>query len=177
MKFHGIPALANTLAPLLAKTIGSLATTAPQTMTVIAVPLYRGKRSFNQSKALADHAVQIVHREHPQWKLKREHSLLRRTRSTQSQFQLSPRQRRLNLRGAFTVTDPARLAGRDVLLVDDIYTTGATARECSRTLLAAGAASVSVVTLARSQRLSAMRWTPPAHLKSIGAQGVSTTMQ
>jgi len=65
---------------------------------------------------------------------------------------LTPRQRRQNLRGAFFVSDSEALRGRHVLLVDDIFTTGATARACSRILIEAGAASVRVATLARAQR-------------------------
>lgn len=64
----------------------------------------------------------------------------------------------MNLRGAFFVAQPERIAGRSVLLLDDIYTTGATARECTKTLLEAGAARVWVATLARSQREGVAFW-------------------
>ena len=90
--------------------------------------------------------------------------LLVRVRPTESQAGLTPRQRRLNMRRAFAVADPARVAGRNILLIDDILTTGATARAASRALVDAGAASVWVVTLARAQRNSiesfgAFAWT------------------
>jgi predicted amidophosphoribosyltransferase len=78
--------------------------------------------------------------------------MMLRERDTLSQAQLSTTQRRRNLRGVFSVPEPERLRGRDVLLIDDIYTTGATARACSTTLKKAGAARIWVATVARAQR-------------------------
>jgi predicted amidophosphoribosyltransferase len=75
-----------------------------------------------------------------------------RQRATEAQAGLSSRERRLNLRGAFFVSNSEEVRGRHILLVDDIFTTGATARACSQTLIEAGAASVRVATLARAQR-------------------------
>lgn len=71
---------------------------------------------------------------------------LKRTRMTAPQGQ---KDRRANVRGAFAA-DGKRLHGRRVLLIDDVMTTGATARACAETLLAAGAASVEVAVLARA---------------------------
>jgi ComF family protein len=76
-------------------------------------------------------------------------SLFRR-RHTPTQTGLSPRERLLNVRGAFAVRRPRSIVGRRILLVDDVMTTGATCNEAARCLLAAGAADVSVVTLARA---------------------------
>jgi ComF family protein len=76
--------------------------------------------------------------------------LLERTRATPSQVGLTPRERRVNIRNAFRVAHPRKAAGRKILLVDDVLTTGATAAECARTLLAAGAAAVDILTLART---------------------------
>jgi pyrimidine operon attenuation protein/uracil phosphoribosyltransferase len=75
-----------------------------------------------------------------------------RLRPTESQAGLTPRQRRLNVRGAFSVSTPATVAAKHILLVDDIFTTGATARAASQALLRAGAATVWVATLARARR-------------------------
>jgi phosphoribosylpyrophosphate synthetase len=75
-----------------------------------------------------------------------------RLRATESQAGLAPRARRINVRGAFSVSDPSKVAAQNILLVDDILTTGATARAAAQTLLKAGAASVWVATLARAQR-------------------------
>jgi predicted amidophosphoribosyltransferase len=74
---------------------------------------------------------------------------LGRTRETQSQTGLTRHQRRLNLRGAFVAARPEQIAGREIILVDDVYTTGTTAYECARVLRRAGAAEVYVATAAR----------------------------
>jgi predicted amidophosphoribosyltransferase len=69
--------------------------------------------------------------------------------STASQTARDRAERRRNVRDAFAVRRPARVAGRRVLLVDDVMTTGATADECARVLRAAGARRIDVLTLAR----------------------------
>ncbi|GAB4388849.1 MAG: ComF family protein [Thermodesulfovibrionales bacterium] len=73
-----------------------------------------------------------------------------KTRETRPQVGLSSRERASNLRGAFAAR--GRLDGLRVALVDDVVTTGATARECSKALLGAGAREVTVVALARASR-------------------------
>lgn len=80
--------------------------------------------------------------------------LLTRRRNTPSQGHLSRFARARNVGGAFAVTDRHRaaLAGKRVLLIDDVFTTGATAAACSRALLAGGAGAVDVLTLARVLR-------------------------
>ena len=158
MKFDGMPALAAPLGELLAAAMLVHRPAAPRELAVIPVPLFRGKRAFNQSTLLAESALRTIRRADPTWKLTLRADLLRRTRRTESQFLLSPAQRRTNLRGAFHCG--ASVAGLDVLLIDDVYTTGATASECTRILLGAGAASVRVATLARAARHTAELWTP-----------------
>lgn len=76
---------------------------------------------------------------------------LLKCRDTSPQIGLSAKDRAKNLRGAFKA--PKRLDGMRVLLVDDVMTTGSTANECAEQLLAVGAASVSVLTLARASAL------------------------
>ncbi len=85
------------------------------------------------------------------------HELIVRRRRTPSQGGLGPSARRRNLAGAFAAAPKGAdaIADRRVLLVDDVFTTGATARACSRALLGAGAAAVDVLTLARVVRPSA----------------------
>lgn len=78
-------------------------------------------------------------------------ALLRRTRPTPPLGELGAAARAALLEGAFTVSrgGAARIAGRRVLLVDDVMTSGATAEACTRTLLAAGAAAVEILAAAR----------------------------
>lgn len=75
---------------------------------------------------------------------------LSRTAWTQPQTGLGREKRMENIKGAFSVGDESEVAGKRVLLVDDVYTTGATADECAKAILGGGAVSVDVLTLARA---------------------------
>jgi ComF family protein len=75
---------------------------------------------------------------------------MERVRPTRPQVELTEAERRQNVAHAFRVTRPERVRQRRILLVDDVYTTGATVDECSRELKRAGAASVDVLVLARA---------------------------
>lgn len=118
---------------------------------LVPVPLHRWRlfrRRYNQAALLA----QALAKSLPQGRLAVD--LLQRSRKTPSQGQMSATERERNVRGAFAV--PAgwadSLTGMRVLLVDDVYTTGATLEACARTLLRAGAAQVDALTLARVVR-------------------------
>lgn len=76
---------------------------------------------------------------------------LRRVRQTRQQVGLGANERVANVRGAFRVPDAQeiKVRGRDVLLIDDVYTTGATVKAASRALLRSGAANVDVLTFGR----------------------------
>lgn len=113
---------------------------------VIPVPLHLTRlrwRGFNQSLILARRIGLRINTPVDPW-------LLSRTRPTQPQTQLSGEDRRANVRGAFRVHTPALAKGKRLLLVDDVYTSGATVEECARTLYQNGARSVDVFTLARA---------------------------
>ena len=154
LKYDGLLGAARPLGAMLAVAISQLAGTAPAEMTVIPVPLHRSKyaeRGFNQARTLATHALAVLRHRHPGWRLKLAPSTVLRLRATASQASLSPRQRRLNVRGAFRVADPAQVRSKDILVIDDIFTTGATMRSVADELRRAGAASVRVATLARAR--------------------------
>jgi predicted amidophosphoribosyltransferase len=76
-------------------------------------------------------------------------TLVVRTRDTPSQTALAPAERAANVAGAFAVGDSALIRGRTVLVVDDVWTSGATARTIATVLHEAGAAAVDVLTIAR----------------------------
>jgi ComF family protein len=160
LKYERIPTIAAPLGALLAGAIAQRPDL-PPSLTVVAVPLHGSKqreRGFNQTALLAEATVRSLRRQRPDLELQAAFEAMGRQRATETQAGLKPHQRRRNVRGAFFVRQPEKVAGRAMLLLDDIYTTGATARECTRTLLGAGALSVHVATLGRSQREGVAFW-------------------
>lgn len=114
---------------------------------VCPVPLYPARereRGFNQALLLAGGLARRLRK--PVWR-----KAVLRVRRTETQTHLTARQRLSNVAEAFWARRSARLAGRSVLLVDDVMTTGATTSACARALKDAGCRSVHVVTLARQQ--------------------------
>ena len=156
LKYEQVRPAANVLGRMLAEVIAGLeGNLAASSVLVVPVPLHVRKlrqRGFNQSELIARAAL----------KLQPDHNrltlcttLLERRRETRSQIGLTSHQRRENLRGAFGVTRPQEVAGREILLVDDVFTTGTTASECARVLRRAGALKVWVATVARTLKLDA----------------------
>ena len=134
-------------------------------MLVVPVPLFKARQSergFNQSELLAAGVVRAMRQLRPEWEGELAPGVLARQRATESQAGLSMTERRRNLRGAFFVPDASRVRDRQILLIDDIYTTGATARACSQALRRAGAAGVWVATAARAQRRQVEAFHPRA---------------
>jgi ComF family protein len=112
---------------------------------LIPVPLHLKRlreRGFNQVVLLSRACRNL-----PSKKMKPR--TLQRIRPTASQVHLTPVERLKNVSGAFQVSRPGEVTGKDIMLIDDVYTTGATVNECARTLKKAGAERVSVFTLAR----------------------------
>lgn len=149
-KFRQRVELGRALAQRLCASLGADRGAAPNELDLVtAVPLSATRlreRGYN-------HSWEIARRVGKHFALPARHDMLLRWRDTPHQISLDRAQRAANLRGAFMPAPGARaqLAGRRVALVDDVLTTGATAAEASRALLEAGAASVHVWLLARTE--------------------------
>jgi ComF family protein len=159
MKHGGRRYLARRLARLLVPPLAEVLARARfgTSDAVVAVPLHAHKlrtRGFNQALELARWALVGLSRApslQPATGLPRlERNLLHRTRPTRELGHAGPAARLAEVAGAFVVSDTARLRGRRVLLVDDVFTTGATFSECADALLHAGASAVHVLALARA---------------------------
>lgn len=151
LKFTGRAHVARDLAPLWAPLIAAAAGFAGPAGSggnaiVVPVPLHwrrRLARGYDQTWLLARHACEAAGLPPPV-------PALRRTRGASPQSTLSAAARRDNLRGAFDVRLPDMAAGRAVILVDDVVTTGATLAAAAHPLRAAGAACIIGVALARA---------------------------
>ena len=115
---------------------------------IVPVPLHRWRllhRRYNQAALLAQALARLARRVHRP-------DALRRVRATKPLGEMAAGERARALAGAIAVRRPAAVAGRRVLLVDDVLTTGATARACTLALLGAGAVAVDVLVVARAGR-------------------------
>jgi ComF family protein len=139
-KYHHEWARVEHLGPQLAKVVDQM----QPVDALVPVPLHRSRlreRGFNQSTVLATMVgdklgIPVL-------------SALERTRATAQQTGLSAAERRLNVEGAFAVSGATDLRGAQLLLIDDVVTTGAVLNACATTLRRGGAASVRAATLAR----------------------------
>jgi ComF family protein len=155
LKFQQVRPAAAVLGKLLAETIAAVEPSLPEgQIAIIPVPLHarkRAQRGFNQSELIARAMLNQLNR--PERFQICPNALLRR-RETGSQIGLTRHQRRENLRGAFAIGDRAQVVKGNILLVDDVLTTGTTAAECARVLRRAGANGVYVATVARTLKVS-----------------------
>jgi ComF family protein len=146
LKFGGQVHLAKLAAQLMAQRLKETDLILPNTVVLPVPPARRtwASRGLNHTTEVAD----VLARE---LKLTLSTSLLRKIRSTAPQATLTDEQRRTNLKGVFAVVSAKakKYAGRPVLLVDDVITTGSTISECARTLHAAGLGEIRAVSLAR----------------------------
>jgi ComF family protein len=149
LKFSNDVAVARELAPLWAPVLESVVRTC-RIDAIIPLPLHwrrRWQRGYDQTALLVAHAMSHTAMAAPCW-----HSL-RRVRHTAEQSSLAASDRQRNLSGAFAVTPSqfGQLAGKRIVIVDDIITTGATMAAAARALRRAGARVVVGVALARAE--------------------------
>ena len=154
LKYEQVLPAAGVLGKMLAAAIRKL-NLCDQNLLVVPVPLHTSKkrqRRFNQAESIARAALKELSGMTAQL----DAGALRRVRRTVSQIGLTRPQRRENIRGAFDVAHLSKVAGRSILLVDDVLTTGTTASECARILRKAGAKEVWVATVARTLKNNAI---------------------
>ncbi|NQU83684.1 MAG: ComF family protein [Parcubacteria group bacterium] len=112
---------------------------------IISVPLHKKRlwhRGFNQ----ADIVAKVVS---SYFNLKIKNDIIKRKEKTDEQTKISNEDRLINVKKAFACVNHKEIQGRSIILVDDVYTTGATMQECARVLLEAGAKDVKGIVLAR----------------------------
>jgi len=138
LKYHGRPEIGILLGELLGESIH--ASMSGKDALVVPVPLHSAKlksRGYNQSERLATGIAQVTG-------LTIDESLIVRLTDSGTQTALSAVERIKNVSGAFEFVGKAELTGRDVILVDDVLTTGSTISECAKVLKDGGAGSVTV---------------------------------
>lgn len=146
MKYQGFSILARDLTAFALEAVGEDESLWAGVEAIVPVPLHRRKkkkRGFNQSELIARNLGRAKG-------LRVAAKALRRMRNIPAQSGLEAKARRRNVAGAFAVARPAEVKDRTVLLVDDVYTTGSTVKECCRMLRRAGTREVRVLTLART---------------------------
>jgi ComF family protein len=141
-KYYGITRLSRPLSEML------LSMEIPSADAIIPVPLYKKRlrsREFNQSALLVRSLSKGTG-------IPALFNSLVKTRDTGPQVGLYARDRKKNIRNAFGIVNDKDIQGKDIVLVDDVFTTGATVRECSQLLKKRGAKNIYVVLLAHSRR-------------------------
>ena len=140
-----------------------------ETDLIVPVPLHPSRlreREFNQALLLADRLARHLARPLV-------YTNLVRVAPSDPQSTLSRKERLKNLRRTFAVRHPGMMAGKRILLIDDVFTTGATVNECAKALRKAGADTVSVLTLARTVESNVV----PDRILAERQQGLSALLQ
>jgi len=100
-------------------------------------------RGFNQAKVIAEELARLR-------EIKLEEGVLEKVKNVPPQTFLEMDEREENVSGAFRVVDEDKIRGKTIILVDDVYTTGSTIRECSSVLRKAGAKEIRAITVAQA---------------------------
>jgi ComF family protein len=145
LKYRNRLDLARTLGTLMASQLKAIHAAANAPALIIPIPLHPSRliaRGYNQALELARPIAKNL-------QIPLDYKTLIRVRKTMPHMELSIRERKKNIHNAFAVTNDS-LVGKNIALVDDVFTTGLTAETATRTLLSAGAASVECWVLARA---------------------------
>lgn len=144
LKYSDNGLAARALAPYMSAVFMQMCPRTYDKYTLVPVPLCKARlreRGYNQSELLAKAVAADT-------ELPVLTGVLQRTKRTVPSKGMTPEQRKENVRDAFAVVLPESVAGKYICLVDDVYTTGATAQECAQVLKAAGAKQVKILTAA-----------------------------
>ena len=144
LKYSKVTDLGVILGKLLAEYIRKYGVILPKDILLVPLPLHKSRertRGFNQSLLIAQNLAQEV-------ALPLEANALKKTKKTKAQVEFGAEERRKNIVGTFGVSDPLLVKDREILLLDDVKTTGATLEEAGRVLKEAGAKRVWAITVA-----------------------------
>ena len=145
-KYRRFQVLGRDFARLMHRTLGKEASIWWEADVIMPVPLHKKRkkeRSFNQAQVIAEELARLKDVELGE-------GLLVKVKNVPPQTLIEIEEREKNVSGAFRVVNEKKIKGKTVLLVDDVYTTGSTVKECSLVLLEAGAKEVRVLTLAQA---------------------------
>ena len=145
LKFYGYKYIARTFGDILAHKIEAKSIHAD---FIIPVPVSKKRnfeRGFNQSECIAKYLAELT-------KIPLKNKFLEKTKNNFTQSTLSSVERIGNVKGVYTVPNKEEVLGKTIILLDDIYTTGATMNECARVLKCAGASTVIAVTFLYSMK-------------------------
>ncbi len=145
-KYRHFQALGRDFARLMYRTLGKEESIWWEADVIIPVPLHKKRkkeRGFNQAQSIAEELARLK-------SIEMEEGVLIKVKNVPPQTLLEIEEREKNISGAFRVVREEKIKGKTVLLVDDVYTTGSTVRECSLALRKAGAKEVRALTLAQA---------------------------